>query len=210
MVVIGVIALLIAIIIPPLSLARREAMRTRCSANLQQLGISLQVISSDHDDFYPLWDDGGAPVRYTWIDVLVQTRVLASTQAGYCPEDFRPDAVNSARAQNYGVFYPGAAAMPGIDYSYGISVPLSAGGWAWTRVYADDDPRLRRFVDHESHPSERVMAADASWSTVYNLSGDVLNNVQSAPEPVLLLDQPGDRLGIAELAFHIFTLSHTR
>ena len=43
-----------------------------------------------------------------------------------------------------------------------------------------------------------------------NLSLDVLDNVQSALVPVLLLDRPYDRVCITEFAFHVFTLSCTR
>jgi type II secretory pathway pseudopilin PulG len=38
LVVTGVIALLIAITLPPLQYAKRQAMRTQCSAQLQQFG----------------------------------------------------------------------------------------------------------------------------------------------------------------------------
>ena len=72
-------------------------------------------------------------------------------------------------------YYPGAYNQPGVDYSYGLGVPLSAGGWKWTpgtgRV-GDDLPR--RFSDHERFSPSRVLAIDATWSSVYNLSGNYL------------------------------------
>ncbi|MFQ5807714.1 MAG: type II secretion system protein, partial [Phycisphaerae bacterium] len=111
LVVIGIIALLMAIVLPPLQLAHRKAIQTKCSAQLQQLGRALENAHSEHG-FYPLWDDGGASIRYTWIDVLIQRRLLGSSgspdrtsrprqrnpaQVAYCPADPLPDALNAAR-----------------------------------------------------------------------------------------------------------------
>ena len=66
--VVGIVALLIAVILPPLQLARRKAIQTKCGAQLQQLGRALESARNEHG-FYPLWDDGGTSIRYTWIDV---------------------------------------------------------------------------------------------------------------------------------------------
>jgi len=42
-----------------------------------------------------------------------------------------------------------------------------------------------------------------------DLGFDILDDVQSSSGPVLLLHPLGHRVGITELALHIFTLSHT-
>lgn len=171
LVVIGIICLLLAIFASPLQMARRHAMATRCGTQLQQLGVALEDMRTDYD-YYPLWDDGASPTRYTWIDVLVENGQLADERVGYCPEDARPDPLNSARARQVGLVYPGSrAGKPGIDYSYGIAVPLSAGGWS---ASVDAQGRPRRFENHERHSAQRVLAGDASWSQIYNLSGDAL------------------------------------
>jgi len=183
LVVLGILSLLIAIIVPPLQLVRRRAIQTKCSAQLRQLGRALQACQSEYG-FYPLWDDGGTSVRYTWIDVLAQLRLLGATglenrsdrarpdgvEIGYCPADALPDPLNSAR--NTELTYPRTPNRPGIDYSYGISVPLSAGGWALQSGRASgEDRRPRRFVDYDRDTSGRVLAGDAYASGIYNLSG---------------------------------------
>ncbi len=174
LVVLGIIALLISIVLPPLSIAHKQALSTRCAAQQQQIGIAATNCKNEYD-FYPLWDDDGAPVRYTWLDVFIQRRLLSSARAAYCPEDPRPPAINAARAEHFQLRYPGDLNHFGIDYSYGISVPLSAGGWAWRSGFGSGgDDRPRRLEDHERYPSRRVLSADSNWSAVYNLSGDAL------------------------------------
>jgi prepilin-type processing-associated H-X9-DG protein len=79
--------------------------------------------------------------------------------------------------------YPPNRSKSGIDYSYGIGLPLSAGGWVRQGAGSDPtDDRPRRFVDHESRPSERVLVGDAYESYIYNLSGNALrSNIWNDP-----------------------------
>lgn len=169
--VIGVIALLMAIVAPMLLLAQRQAKRTRCAANLQQIGYALEITHDNFDEFYPYWDDGGTPIRYTWIDLLAQVFSLGNRAAGYCPEDGRPDPVNMARAAVSNIYYPGRAPLRGMDYSYGISRLLSAGSWAG-QPFSDPGACRTVFDDHNRDQTRRVLAADGYWSSLYNLSGD--------------------------------------
>lgn len=185
LVVIGVLALLVAIMTPPLQLARRQSQRASCGLHLQQLGLALQSAHTEHE-FYPLWDDAGSPIRYTWIDLLVQRHLLGAptgdvrsaakgtlqpaVRVGYCPSDPMPDPINEDRHPN--LLYPPNRAHSGIDYSYGISVPLAAGGWGWSAADEDDATRARRFSQEDQRAASRVLAGDATTSTIYNLSGD--------------------------------------
>jgi prepilin-type N-terminal cleavage/methylation domain-containing protein len=174
LVVMGIIALLLSVTAPTIQLARRQAQQTKCASNLRQIGVALEALRNNYDGFYPLWDDNSGPTRYTWIDVLIQTRFMPDCQAGYCPADMRPERINEARAQFYGLIYPGGGVAPGVDYSYGINVPLSAGGWKWQPRFSPDDPLRREFPHHDRYPSQMVLAADASWAGIYNMSGDYL------------------------------------
>jgi prepilin-type processing-associated H-X9-DG protein len=54
LVVIGIIALLIAILLPALTRARQQAQRTACMAKLQQIMLAAANHRSDHADYYPL------------------------------------------------------------------------------------------------------------------------------------------------------------
>lgn len=56
LVVLSLIALLIAILLPVLSSARREAATTRCLANLHQLGVGVFAYAVENRDRIPLSD----------------------------------------------------------------------------------------------------------------------------------------------------------
>lgn len=189
LVVIGVLALLFAILLPPLQVARRQSMSVQCAANLQQVGYALREAHTT-TGFYPYWDDGGAPIRYTWIDVLVQNRYLVTgggdgpeargdasgtpPHVAYCPADALPDELNEARHAD--LIYPLDRNRNGVDYSYGIDTPLSAGGWAWRPARRGSGVVSRRFRDADRYTSNRVLAGDAVETHIYNLNGQVLHS----------------------------------
>lgn len=172
LVVIGIISMLIALLIPSLQLARRHAMGTKCAATLQGTGRALEGFKTEFE-YYPLWDDAGLPIRYTWIDVLIQRGYLSSALQGYCPADPMPEPFNEARARQTarGLIYPQNPKHGGVDYSYGISVPLSGGTWNWRPTSYSDQGRSRRMRNVDRYASNRVLAGDANWSKFYNLSG---------------------------------------
>jgi prepilin-type N-terminal cleavage/methylation domain-containing protein len=174
LVVVGILALLIAILLPPIQLVHREATAIRCAHQLKQISVGLEATKSEYGGYYPIWDDTGSPVRFTWFDILLQ-RQHFDRRVGYCPDDPRPGDINAARGYDQKVLYPGNSGRYGIDYSYGIAVPLSAGGWNWHANPGGMAEVLpRHFENYDRYPSQRVLAADSNWSTIYNLSGDVL------------------------------------
>jgi prepilin-type processing-associated H-X9-DG protein len=54
LVVIGIIALLIAILLPSLGLARQAAQRTACAAKLQQIMVAATLHANEHQGYYPV------------------------------------------------------------------------------------------------------------------------------------------------------------
>src|SRR5947207_6950874 len=66
LVVIGIIAVLIGILLPALSAARRQANTVKCLANLKTLGQAFLLYANDHKDVFPVVrsdtpDDGVTP-----------------------------------------------------------------------------------------------------------------------------------------------------
>ncbi len=60
LVVISIIALLTALLLPALNLARQKARDSVCKNNLRQIGLSIQLYRSDYDERYPDYGAIGA------------------------------------------------------------------------------------------------------------------------------------------------------
>jgi prepilin-type N-terminal cleavage/methylation domain-containing protein/prepilin-type processing-associated H-X9-DG protein len=71
LVVIAIIAVLASILFPVFIRARESARRTRCAANLKQLGLAVQMYAADYDDLIP--QTFGAPHHMIWRDDMGPT-----------------------------------------------------------------------------------------------------------------------------------------
>jgi prepilin-type processing-associated H-X9-DG protein len=189
-VAVAVIALLLAMLLPSMSAARRMADQTVCRSNLRQVGLALLSCQSKYH-YFPLaadsahhdWQNG---VQATWIDVLIQLGFLGDHRVGYCPSDARPDPLNAARGEAQDRRYPGLPepTLYGADYSYGLSRPLELG--TWSLLGQPDYPR----INLESNSAARLLVADGYWPQILNLSGDALARGDGNP----LLPSPEDNM----------------
>jgi prepilin-type N-terminal cleavage/methylation domain-containing protein len=96
LVVIGIIALLIAILLPSLNKAREQSRRTACLSNLRQMGMLLQMYANDYKDQIPIGYSEGQPwtgyyvcqsgATYPVLGALYKGGYLRyGVQALYCP-----------------------------------------------------------------------------------------------------------------------------
>lgn len=119
LVVMGIIAVLAAILLPALQRAREAARRTACSNNLNQIGKGLQMFRNEHDMKLPeadnmggsVWDRPNAPPRYGTTDVmslnLLYPQYLDSREVFYCASDYNDGQyIESCPAPQARVCYP--------------------------------------------------------------------------------------------------------
>lgn len=88
LVVVGIIALLVAFLLPALSSARRSAQRTQCLANVRSLGLAQALYANSQKDLLVVAGDGSYDVQGSWIGLL--DRYAGHALVRQCPADKSP------------------------------------------------------------------------------------------------------------------------
>jgi prepilin-type processing-associated H-X9-DG protein len=138
LVVIGIIAVLISLLLPALSAARRQATLARCLSNLRQIGIAVTSYANDnHGDIVPTitWaGTSGSPLDDCWAITLVNW--------GYLPNP-HPPADGSTPAPQSVLVCPAIA-----DILYNIYLnPNPTGATGNPAAYDGFDRRQSKFTN---------------------------------------------------------------
>jgi prepilin-type N-terminal cleavage/methylation domain-containing protein len=101
LVVIGIIAVLIAILLPTLARARESAQRTACLSNMRELSTMLRMYSTQFKDAFPIgymdqkefsyiinWCNAGSnPPKPSQMGLIVVAGLVKNPKTYYCPSE---------------------------------------------------------------------------------------------------------------------------
>jgi prepilin-type N-terminal cleavage/methylation domain-containing protein len=103
LVVIGIIALLIAILLPALTKAREASQKTVCISNLRQLGTAMQLYATEYKDYIPIGymdqkqfsyivyhRNTISTPRVSQMGFLVTGKTITDGKAFFCPSENDP------------------------------------------------------------------------------------------------------------------------
>ena len=185
LVVIGIIAILISILLPSLSKARKQARRTQCLSNQRQIAMAILMYANKSNGWLPPFNGGISNTRiadngaYRALGLLYSTKVIAKSSVYYCPER------TAAPDSNY-VYQPEMWVDPPpkkIDISYlyrvsddsgnGLSIPvlernqlnaLKLGKLRLKDKYGTKHKELEIAITSDLMGTRDMGAPDADWA----------------------------------------------
>jgi prepilin-type N-terminal cleavage/methylation domain-containing protein/prepilin-type processing-associated H-X9-DG protein len=157
LVVIGIIALLIAILMPALSRARQQGLRVQCMSNLRQIGTATIMYCTDNKGWFPRAAAAGSQPE-DWI-YWEPARLAIRDQSAlvkYLGDKFFVEAHYRCPADN-------VEGHPVYPYSYSMNEFM--GGLLYPPA-VDGDLHLRRKISQVRRPAEKIMFIDESSETI--------------------------------------------
>lgn len=161
LVVIGIIALLIAILLPALSVARESASSLKCLSNLRQMAIAAHLYANENQGYYPPALMSGSDANYTYAynwDYTIITERVSPFKAKYEPGLLWAGQAD-LQIQQCPSFYGKAMALnnPYTGYNYNTSY-IGRGLLIASGIF---DPPAR--VVKVRRPSETALFGDGQY-----------------------------------------------
>src|SRR5882757_1912409 len=156
LVVIGIIAVLIAILLPSLSRAREQAKRVQCASNLRQIGLAVLGYNNDNKGWFP------AAAAYQAVDDWIYWeagRVSIRDQGAlvkYLSDKFFVEA-------HYRCPSDDVSGHPSYPYSYSMNEFM---GGLNLKPDPTNDLHTRIKITQVKRPSEKIMFIDESSQTI--------------------------------------------
>ncbi|MEZ6190383.1 MAG: type II secretion system protein [Phycisphaerales bacterium] len=174
LVVIGIIALLVGILLPALSQARKTAKTAKCASNERQVSMAWQAYLFDSKETFPVWTDAQGGWWLAWkyggnLDWWVPTpptrpltNYLDSPEAFLCPED------DYARKPNgEPLDYLVSGSIPGRVYTFYefFGNDYIASTTLLQTFCAEVDRQYRgiRLGDVQKNHSKLILSGDPDW-----------------------------------------------
>ena len=132
LVVIGIIAVLMAILLPVLAKARAQANRTVCLSNIRQLGTAILMYCNDNKGWFPTcayWDSlAYKPYPEDWVHWQSNRNLMDSAVAKHVGRDGKLKELLRCPADSFDGRKAGASIAPWQGpylYSYGMNAGLA-------------------------------------------------------------------------------------
>lgn len=134
LVVIGIIAVLIAILMPALAAARRSAYATQCASNMRQIGLGMAMYVNENGQRYPYagWDQDGwnSANRRVWCwDELISPYLSIKMTQAEMDGDGTSDVIPAAIALFVCPSDPIAANEGGTPETYALNAAIGGKWW---------------------------------------------------------------------------------
>jgi prepilin-type N-terminal cleavage/methylation domain-containing protein/prepilin-type processing-associated H-X9-DG protein len=162
LVVVSIIAILLALLLPAINLARGAARSVQCQSNLRQTGMAMQGYAGDHHGMLPRARTpavGATGNHLHWFEVItpyagVQEQDRAGMTDGKvgiisgCPEfTYRSEHIDKL----------------GYGFNHRLARPDSLANSLWYQSGKLPGPPVDWMLDSIAHSSQRILVADHSY-----------------------------------------------
>ncbi len=207
LVVVAIIALLISILLPSLSHARKIAQATVCASNLRQMGLAIQMYAENNDGHLitkGMPHGGNVDEHAAWINTLrqdYQNALVArcpSDRSRYWSEPVPPADVlrRSSFALNY--YLDPTISLPGRHHLYDRQDWISSPATTLVLVELVDDEKKDRAGNTVNYAASDHVHPETWWS-----SGDP----EETAATQVFLDRHRDKANYLFLDGHVVPLS---